>query len=90
MNRCNLLRIADYVDARKAGTRQLPMNMYAFLYHYSYSTVTAPFPFPFVATIYKPSLLYLGFLTLAFSPPFPSFPTPPSFPFYPHSSYICL
>ena len=23
-----------------------------------------PFPFPFVDTIYKPSLLYLGFLTL--------------------------
>jgi len=49
-------------------------------------------PSPFVATIYKPSLLYLGFLTLPFSPlfspphfslfsrphlPAPSLPTPP-------------
>ena len=36
-----------------------------------------------MATVYKPSLLYLGFLALPFSPifppPFPSFPAPPSF-----------
>ena len=41
----------------------------AFRYHYSYSTITAPFPSPFVAAIYKPSLLYLDYLTLPFSPP---------------------
>ena len=35
----------------------------AFFYLYSYSTITAPFPSPFVATISKPSLLYLGFLS---------------------------
>jgi len=47
----------------------------AFLYHYSYSTITAPFPSPFIATIYKPCLFYLGFLTLPFSPLFlPPFP----------------
>ena len=28
------------------------------------STITTPFPSPFMATIYKPSLLYLGCLTL--------------------------
>ena len=66
----------------------------AFLHHYCYSTITAPFPSPFVTTIYKPSLLYFGFLTLPFfalfyspssfppSPPhlpsFPLFPTPPT------------
>ena len=63
-----------------------------FFYRYS-STITAPFTSPFVATIYKPSLLYLGFLTLPLFPPFfslslfSSFTTPPSF--HPSShSYI--
>ena len=35
----------------------------AFFYRYS-SAITAPFPSPFVATVYRPSLLHLGFLTL--------------------------
>ena len=50
----------------------------ALIYCYS-STITARFPFPFVATIYKPSSLYLGFLTLPFSiltGPAYSFPLP--------------
>jgi len=38
----------------------------------------APFPSPFVVTIYKPSLLYLGFLTLPFSPYFSPIPFPSS------------
>ena len=71
----------------------------AVLYRYS-STVTAPFPSPFVATICKPSLLYLGFLTLPFSPSFLPFPFPSSPEWewerggilspLSHSSYICL
>ena len=36
-----------------------------FLYRYS-STITAPSPSPIVATIYKPSLLYLAFLHFLF------------------------
>jgi len=64
----------------------------AFLYHYSYSTITAPFPSPFVATLYKPSLLYLGcrihFISPLFSPlPFSSFPPPPSIPLFPPLLY---
>ena len=33
-----------------------------------------------MVTIYKPLLLFLGFLTLPFSLPFPSFPAQRSFP----------
>ena len=59
----------------------------AFLYCYS-STITTPFPSPFVATIYKPSLLYLGFLTLPFSrSPFSLFPLRQLPPTSTHSSY---
>ena len=70
----------------------------AFTYHYSYSTITAPFPSPFVTTIYKPSFLYFGFLTLPFfalfySPSsFPSSPPHLPFPYFPlllHMPIIC-
>jgi len=47
-------------------------------------------PALFVATVYKQSLLYLGFLTLL--PPIcaPSFLAPPSLPLTPQSSCVCL
>ena len=58
----------------------------SFLYRYS-STTTIQFPSPFMATVYKPSLVYLGFLNFLSSFLFPLF-LPFAFPSLPTPTYL--